>query len=87
MQVQDMGGAADMTWEKLDAGTARRNGATNAEDVILFVCEGCSKGNLDFEEPEFCDVQAAYGFHGEHPAIQYDDTDGFAVRCTEYERA
>lgn len=76
----------DMSWKKLDPGTARLRGAANAEDVILVICADCPKGNLDFSKNDFCDVQAVYGFDGEHEAIQYNDAGGFDVRCTEFEK-
>ena len=75
-----------MSWQMLDQSTARSHGATVAEEVIQTVCVGCSKANLDFDGPEFCPVQVAYGWDGEHPAIQYEEApSGFYVRCTQYE--
>lgn len=71
-----------MSWKTLDEATARRHGATVAEEVIQVVCANCSKGNLDFSEPTFCPIQTAYGVCGEHPAIKYD-TEDFMVKCDE----
>lgn len=73
-----------MAWKKLDQWTARSHGACIAEDVIQVVCSDCPKGNLNFEKPDFCDIQTAYGVDGEHEAIQYNDEGEFDVRCTGY---
>ena len=75
-----------MSWRTLDEGTARMHGAANAEDVIQILCADCADGNLDFTEPEFCPIQAAYGFDGEHAAIQYNDETA-ELRCDAWTEA
>ena len=75
-----------MTWKKLDISMARSHGASHAEDVIQALCADCPIGNLNFEKPDFCDIQAEYGFDGEHEAIQYNDKGEFDVRCTGFEK-
>lgn len=75
-----------MTWEKLDEGTARWLGASCAEEVIQLLCADCADGNMDFTEPDFCPIQAAYGFDGEHEAIQYN-TETNELRCDEWTEA
>ena len=72
-----------MAWKKLDEGTARRLGASCTEEVIQFLCADCADGNMDFTEPDFCPIQAAYGFDGEHAAIQYNDETN-ELRCDEW---
>lgn len=72
-----------MTWKMLDEGTARMMGASCAEEVIQLLCADCADGNLDFTEPEFCQIQATYGFDGEHPAIQYNDETN-ELRCNSW---
>ena len=72
-----------MSWKKLDDGTARyRFGFANSEDAIQTICAECPKANLDFSEEDFCQIQAEYGFDGEHEKIQYE---GDEIRCLGYE--
>ena len=72
--------------EILTSSVALSHGASCTEDVILAVCDGCAKANLDFTEPDFCLVQAYYGWYGEDEHIVYEDKRGeFNAWCTEYE--
>ena len=69
-----------MTWKTLDEATARWLGASCAEEVIQLLCVDCADGNMDFTGPDFCPIQAAYGFDGEHTVIQYNDETN-ELRC------
>ena len=72
--------------EILTSSVARSHGASCTEDVILTVCDGCRKANLDFAEPDFCPIQANYGWAGEDEHIVYEDKHGeFNAWCTEHE--
>jgi len=72
-----------MTWKTLDEGTAiGRFRFAYSEDAIRTICAECPKANLDFTEPDFCPIQAEYGFDGEHEYIQYD---GYEIRCLGFE--
>lgn len=57
-----------MTLEMLKMEDARSI-AGCTEEIIEHVCDGCKHANLDFKEPDFCPIQAEYGFDGEHPKI------------------
>lgn len=71
-------------WRTLDEGTARtRFRFANSEDAIEHICRECPIANLDFSEPDFCPIQAEYGFDGEHPKIQYDGCGH--IRCLGFE--
>ena len=72
--------------EILTASTARSHGASCTEDVILVICDGCHKANLDFSGPDFCPIQANYGWAGEDEHIVCEVTgEDFNAWCTEYE--
>jgi hypothetical protein len=63
------------------------DGASVAEEIIQEVCHGCAKGNLDFSGPEFCPIQANYGFEGEDEHIMCEVGDLSAETrtwCTEF---
>lgn len=72
-----------MSWKMLDEVTARRLGASCTEEIIELLCADCADGNLDFSEPDFCPIQADYGFDGEHELIQHNDESG-ELRCVEW---
>lgn len=67
---------------------ARTWGASVAEEVIQVICDGCTKGNLDFSEPEFCPIQVNYGAAGEDEHIMCEVPERgkkmLRVWCTEF---
>lgn len=75
--------------ETLTESIARMWGASSPEDVIRTVCDGCSKGNLDFSVPDFCPIQTNYGWAGEDKHIMCDVPDRgktkLRIWCTEFE--
>jgi len=68
---------------------ARNWGASVAEEVIQTTCDGCTKGNLDFSKPDFCQIQVNYGWAGEDEHIMCEVPErgktGLRVWCTEFE--